>query len=175
MAKAARIKARAADFAVPQTAAEVTEAIAAIGRAARERARIEAEMGDALAALRERFEAQALSHAQAIRELTDGVQTWCEANREALTAGKSKTASFASGDVAWRMTPPKVVLKGVEAVLAALKRRNLLQFVRVKEEVSKEAILNDYATVRTIPGISIDQHEEFIVTPHEAALQEVAP
>lgn len=173
MAKA-KVKTAAAQVAVPQTKEEVTEAIAAIGRHTRERARIEAAMGDDIAAIKQQYEADAAPHAAAIVALTEGVTIWCSANREVLTQnGKTKTATFPSGDVAWRITPPKVMLKGVEAILAALKRRGLDHFIRTKEEVNKEAILNDFSAVRTIAGISLDQREEFVITPHEAALQDV--
>ncbi len=175
MAKTAtKVKAAAASAPVPQTREEVAEAIAAIGRHARERARIEAAMGDAIARVREQFEAQALPYADSIRTLTEGVQTWCEAHRDELTqGGRVKTAAFASGDVSWRMTPPKVVLKGVEELLKLLRRRNLARFIREREEVNKEAILAEPDAVTAIPGIRIEQHEDFIITPHEAALQEV--
>lgn len=173
MAKA-KVKTAAAQVAVPQSREEATEAIAAIGRHTRERARIEAAMGDEIAAIKQRYEAQAAPHAAAIVDLTEGVATWCAAHREALTqGGKTKTVTFPSGEVAWRITPPKVLLRGVEAILATLKRRNLDAFIRTKEEINKEAILNDFAAVRRVPGISLDQREEFVITPHEAALQEV--
>jgi phage host-nuclease inhibitor protein Gam len=169
-------KTAAAAVAVPQTREEVAEAIAAIGRHMRERARIEAAMGDEIAAVREAYERQAAPHAEAIRDLTEGVQTWCEAHRDALTDGRRvKTVAFTTGEVQWRMTPPRVVLKGVDALLALFKRRRLDQFIRVKEEISKEAILAERELVAGIPGVRIEQHEEFVITPHEAALQDVAP
>ena len=170
---AKRTKAPAAAVPVPQTRDEVADAIAAIGVHQRECARIEAEMGDALAECRRPFEARAQAHAAQIAALRDGVQIWCAANRDALTGGgKSKTVLFATGTVAWRLTPPRVVLKGVDAVLAALKRRGLDRFIRTKEEVNKEAMLAEPAAVAAIPGVRIEQDEEFVVTPHEAALAE---
>ena len=104
MAKAAT-KARAA-VSVPQTREAVTEAIAQIGRALRARDRLQAAMNDEIAVVRQRYETQAQMHADAIAALTAGVQTWCEANRAAITNG-SKTANLGSGEVRWRMTPPQ--------------------------------------------------------------------
>ena len=91
--------------AVPQTKDQVIEAIAKIGRHQRERTRLEAAMNDELAKVREAWERQAAPHLEAIRDLQQGVQTWCEANRDRLTQnGKVKFARLASGEVKWRMT-----------------------------------------------------------------------
>ena len=109
MAKTAKSKAAPK---VPQTRDEVAEAIAAIGRAQRERARIEADMGDEIARVKQRHEALAEPHRLAIESLHAGVQMWCEAHRAELTdGGKTKTALFSSGEVRWRLPPPSVALQ----------------------------------------------------------------
>ena len=175
MAKSAKLKTPAATVEIPQTRDDVAEAIAAIGRAQRECARIEATMGDEIAAVRKRFEAQAEPHKSKITALQEGVQTWCEAHRDALTnGGKVKTAVFTTGEVRWRLPPASVALRKIEEVLKALKRKNLGRFIRTKEEVNKEAILLEPAAISGIPGISIVQAEEFVIVPHEAELAEVA-
>lgn len=169
-----RVKSPASASFVPQTREAVVSAIGEIGRRQRERARIEADMNDAIAKIRERFELDAEPHSQAIGALREGVQIWCEANRDSLTqGGKTKTAAFASGEVRWRVTPPKVIIKGVEAVMDALRRAGLANFLREKVEISKEAILADPDGVAAIPGIRIEQIEEFVVEPFEQALDEV--
>lgn len=171
----ARVKAPAVMPAVPPSREAVVAGIAEIGRRQRERRRIEAAMNDEIAAVKERFELQAEPHTRAIESLRDGVQIWCEANRVALTqGGKVKTASFASGEVKWRVTPPKVAIRGVEAAMAALRAAGLAHLLRERVEISKEAILADPESVAGIKEIRIDQSEEFIVEPFEAALDEVA-
>ena len=168
-----RVKAPAQTVRVPQTRDEVSADIAEIGRLIRERARIEAAMGDAIAKVREGFEAEAQPLGARMTALHSGVQTWCEAHRAELTAGgKTKTAVFTTGEVRWRMTPPSVALRGIEAVMAALRERGLLRFIREKQEVNKEAILAEPAAVAGIPGILVRQEEEFVVVPHEAELVE---
>ena len=169
-----RIKSTAASARVPQSRAEVVAAIAEIGRLQRERDRIQAEMNDELAKIRERFETEAEPHGRAIEDLQAGVQTWCEANRDALTqGGKTKTASFASGEVRWRVTPPKVAIKGVEAVIHALRKAGLDRFLREKVEISKDAILAEPVAVKKIAGISISQVEEFVIEPFSTELEEM--
>lgn len=171
----ARQKSEAMSFLVPQCREDVVSAIAEIGRLQRERDRIQAEMNDELSRVRERFEEMAHPYAEKIRQLSAGVQVWCEANRAELTVqGKTKTVNLSSGEVKWRMRPPKVVLRGVEMVLESLRLRGLERFIRVKEEINKEAILAEPEAVSQVKGISIARGEDFVIIPFETKLEEVA-
>lgn len=175
-AKAAtsRIKTPAVAFDVPQSQQEANDAIVEIGVRQRDRDRIETAMNSDLAAVRKKYEDQAHPHAERIKELLSGVQTYCEAHRDELTkGGKTKTAKLAAGEVSWRMRPPSVVVRGMAAVVDALKRLNLSRFIRTKEELDKEAVLADPDGVSAIKGISIAQHEDFIVKPFSTDLEEV--
>lgn len=174
MSKVTRIKSAAADY-VCQTQAEAVKAVAEIGTLQRERDRIQAAMNDELAVIRQRYEQQAKPHAERIALLATAVQTYAEANRDALTQnGKSKTVSLASGELRWRTTPPSVSIKAVEKVIEALKGFKLDRFLRQKEEIDKQAILAEPEAVEHIKGISITQREEFVVVPFETALEQVA-
>ncbi|MCB1832073.1 MAG: host-nuclease inhibitor Gam family protein [Geminicoccaceae bacterium] len=159
---------------VPQTKDQTSAAIAELGELQRERQRIAADMGDEMAVVKERHERQAEPINARIAELTRGVQMWCEANREVLTRGKSKTASFATGEVSWRMTPPKVVVRGKDAVMDLCRKLGKFQFLRQKEELNKEAILAEPEAIAGIKGLSISQTEEVIIKPFETELEEVA-
>jgi phage host-nuclease inhibitor protein Gam len=172
--KSKKVKQEASEG-VPQTRERVIAAIAEIGTHQRERDRIQADMNDELAAVKERNEKQAEPHNEAIVALSRGVRTWCEAHRDELTqSGKTKTASLPSGEVRWRMRPPKVGVRAVESVIQALKQLGLSRFVRTKEEINKEAILLEPSAVACVKGISITQGEDFIVIPFETKLEEVA-
>lgn len=174
MAKPARVKTAAATHPVPQSRDQVVDAIAEIGRRQRERDRIKAAMNDEIARIKERFEEQGRPHGEAIKAATAGVQTWCEANRAVITDnGKVKTASFGSGDVRWRITPPSVDARPVAMVIEVLKARGLDRFLRTKEEVNKEAILADPDAITGVPGLAIKQREEFVIVPFETELEEV--
>jgi phage host-nuclease inhibitor protein Gam len=166
-----RLKTAATLAFVPQNANDTVEAIREIGEKEREITRLQADMNDELARVKERWEAEVLPLARRVTELTTGVQIWCEANRAALTQnGKVKTAAFASGEVAWRTRPPSVHITGVSAVLDALVRLGLSRFIREKREVNREAILNEPQAVAHVPGISIRQGEDFVIQPFEAEL-----
>jgi phage host-nuclease inhibitor protein Gam len=170
-----RLKAPAVAVNVPQSREMAAAAIAEIGRSNRELARLEADMNDELAAVKERHEAAAEPLRLKVQSLTLGVQTWAEANRDSLTqGGKVKTAALTTGEIAWRLRPPSVRVTGADAVLDALRRMGLRRFIREKEEVNKDAILNEPEAVADVPGISISQGEDFLVVPFEAELAEVA-
>lgn len=173
MAVRRKTKMPAVQVQVPQSRDQVAGAIGEIGEHQRELERIRADMNEELAAVKERWESQATPHAEKIEALTQGVQVWCEANRETLTrGGKVKTAAFATGEVSWRVNPPSVRITGADAVLDALRRMGLKRFIREKQEVNREAILNEPEAVEHVPGIRISQREDFAVMPFEAELAE---
>lgn len=175
MAKKTRIKSVAAAINVPQTREQAAQAIAEIGTTNRDLSRITADMNDELAQVKERYEQLAEPLRLKIEGLTQGVQTWAEANRDQLTQhGKVKTAALTTGEISWRLRPPSVRVTGAEAVLDLLRRIGLNRFIRTKDEINKDAILNEPDAVSLVPGISISQGEDFVVVPFEAELAEVA-
>lgn len=160
-----KVKAAAAAW-VAQSRADVEAGIRTIGRAQRRLQRIEADMNDELAKIKERFEKQATPLREDIERTQKGVQAWCETNRDQLTSGgKTKTVGFNTGEVNWRTRPPACSIRGAEAVMDALKRLGLGRFIRAKEEINKEAILNEPEAVQGVAGISITQGEDFNIEP----------
>ncbi|MFN3987617.1 MAG: host-nuclease inhibitor Gam family protein [Rhodocyclaceae bacterium] len=158
---------------MPQSRDQVAAHIREIGELQRQLSRIQADMNDQLATIKEAWENRAAPLARRADALTQGVQIWSDANRDALTQhGKTKTAAFPTGEVAWRTRPPSARITGAEAVIDALLRAGLDRFVRTKNEVNKEAILNEPDAVRDIAGITISQGEDFVITPFEAELAE---
>lgn len=158
----------------PITREEAIAAIAEIGRRQRMRDRIESDMNDELAKIREKYESQAFPHADAIKDLGLHVQIWAEANKEILTeSGKTKTVNLASGEVKWRTTPPSVRVTNEPGVIEVLRSKNLSRFIREEFAINKEAILNDKEAVQGIKGIKISNKEEFIITPFETKLEQI--
>ena len=172
MASKTRIKATA-QINVPQNNGEAAADIRQIGDLQRNLARMQAEMNDAIAHVTASYQAPLEAMTKQITGLQKGVQAFCEANRDDLTnGGKVKTANLITGEVQWRQRPPSVRVTGAEAVIETLRRLGLSQFVRTKEEVNKEAILNEPEGVKGVAGISIVSGvEDFVITPFE---QEVA-
>jgi phage host-nuclease inhibitor protein Gam len=165
----AKLKSKVAAEAVaaPRDAMEAAAMVATIGAAMRERQVIEAALAETIALAKERAEAEAKPHAEVVRNLTRAVQLWAEANRAALTEdGKTKTVTLATGRILWRARPPSVRFASVAAVLLAVKTLALGRFVRVKEELNKEAMLAEPDVARTVPGVSIGSAgEDFAIEP----------
>ena len=176
MAKRPRLKSAAAAHPVPQTEAEASDFIQRIGAAQRERERIQAAMNDRLAVIKIEYEDRAAPFKAEIENLTKGVQTYCEANRDDLTrSGKVKFHKFAAGEVNWRRRPPKVGVRGMAVVIERLKSLGLMRFIRVKEEVNKEAMLAEPDVAGAVDGVTIgSEGEDFVITPFETELEEIA-
>lgn len=166
--KATRIKTDT--FAVRyQTRDEVETAIKEIGDLNRELERLAIEQNDKLAAITEEYAPLMNEVKEKLAPKQDAVQAWCESRRDELTQnGKTKTGSFNTGEVQWRQRPPSVGIRGVDSVLDSLKMRGFTQFIRVKEEINKEAMLNEPDTAASVPGVTIKTGvEDFVITPFE--------
>ncbi len=108
---------RAADVAVPQTADEAAAFIGRIGIAERMVARIEHDMNDQIAKIKQASEEAASGYVAESKALTEGLRIYCDAHRAELTdGGKVKFHNFGTGKVEWRHLPPSVRMKpGVKA------------------------------------------------------------
>lgn len=168
MAPKTRIKAKAQVY-VPQSKDEVAAYIRSIGDTQRNLLREQAEMNDAIANVTARYQPYLEELSEQINTLQEGVQAYCEAHRAELTSeGKTKTANLITGEVQWRQRPPSVSVRGAESVIEALKRLGLGKFVRTKEEINKEAILNEPDAVKGVAGITVVTGvEDFVITPFE--------
>lgn len=172
---AKKVKSTASALPIPQTDGEAREAIREIGDLNRQALRMQAEMNDRIAELQERYGAEVAPINERSRALTDGLQMFCDVNRERLTrGGKVKSFEFATGKVSWRLRPAKVSLKKIEDVIERIKAAGLGdRFLRVKEEVNKDAMLEDRVIASSIKGVTIGSNgEDFIVEPFETDLRD---
>ena len=167
---ATRIKSKAAAYTCSSREAAQAD-IKTIGDLQRQQARLVADLNDQIAALTKAATPDIDILAERISTLQGGVQTWCEANREQL-CGRGKSANLMTGEVSWRTRPPSVRVTGEESVIDLLKRMALGRFVRQKESINKEAILNEAEVVAGVPGIKvITGVEDFVITPFEVEVQ----
>jgi phage host-nuclease inhibitor protein Gam len=170
------IKTQATVCRVPQNRQEAVNMIAGIGAAQREREMLKNEMDAQITALREKYDALMAPAVDSIKALSQGVHIWAESHRDELTqGGKVKTANLMTGELRWRTTPPSVMTVRVKEAIEELKARQLAKrFIRVKEEINKEAILADPAAVKGMKWLRISQSEDFVIVPFETSLEEVA-
>jgi len=172
-----KMKSAGANLPVPQDDSEAREAIREIGDLNRDALRLEAEMNDRIAALQQEYGARVAPIREAALAKQEGLKMFCEVNRDRLTkGGKVKFARFATGEISWRLRPAKVTIRGKDGVIAAIKAARLgKKFLRVKEDVNKEAMLEDRSTAAALSGVTIGSDgEDFIVEPFETELKEAS-
>ena len=170
-----RIKASANVAPIPKDLAEAREFMRRIGDEQRDAQRIEHDLNDQIAALREKYAALDAPHNKQVEELTEGLRIWAEAHRDELTcAGKKKTVDLGTGALGWRMRPPRVLLRNVAGVIESLQALKLERFLRTKMEVNKDAVLAEPQIADQVKGISVKQDEDFFVVPAEDELGEAA-
>ncbi|WP_440410677.1 host-nuclease inhibitor Gam family protein [Neorhizobium petrolearium] len=152
---------------VPQSREDAVWSIGRIGSLRREIERHKALAEEAVRLAGEKLEKDTADLMSELAEHERGVQTWCEANRQALTAdGKVKFHDFGTGQIKWRLRPAGVSIRGAEAVIEACKKLGFTMFVRVKEELNKEAMLADPDKARAIAGVTIKSAgEDFVIEP----------
>lgn len=167
-----KLKRAAEAVRAPRDRAEAEEMLAQLGAVQRDLALAEAALAETVAGAKAAAEAAARPLQAQQEALLRGLQLWAEANRHALTeGGRTKTVKLATGEIAWRARPPKVVLRDLTAVQEALVSLGLQRFLRTKVEVNKEAMLAEPAVARQVPGVSIgSEGEEFVAAPVAAAL-----
>lgn len=168
-----KAKTKGANAPVPQSREEAAQVIHEIGMLQRQVARAEADMNDEIAAAKNRAEKSTLGLRATIESLTEGLRTWCEANRDTLTENnKRKFADLGTGKIEWRFTPPKVSIRGADEVIARIRTLGLAMFLREKVEIDKEAMLKEPEKARLIAGVSIGREgENFYVEPFESEIQ----
>lgn len=165
----ARNKIKAADYPV-DSHCKAGLAVFQIGELQRQIKAGSDELAAATAALKLAAEAQAAPLKAELKGRLTGLQGWADSNRESLTSGgKVKSFQLAGGKAGWRMDPDSIALKGVDAILARIRKgKKFAAFLRVKFEIDKEAMLKDEASktlARKLDGVSVVQNEKFWAEP----------
>lgn len=159
-------------IAVPKSLEEATQFLAQIGEEQRATNGVQSGFNRKVEELKAEAMAAAEPHQAKVSQLVEGLFAFAEAHRDELTdGGKRKTVEVPTGIFGWRMTPPAVSLRDVEAILESLKTLNLKRFIRVKEEIDKEAMLKEPEVAKTVKGVSIGQREEFVAKPAELEVE----
>lgn len=169
MAKKNNVKTLAVQPARDQLEAE--DLLARIGRNQRKLTAIENRLTDRVTKLQQEAAQEAGPLNDEIEEDFRRLHLWAEAHRDELLDGNSKTAKLATGELSWRVSPPKCTITGEAAVIASLKKHGLEDAIRTKETVDKETILDDPARFDGIKGISVTQKEDFIAKPTESEIE----
>ena len=157
---------------VPRDLSEAVWFLAEIGKEQRVIDKIQLDINARVEELKVKAINDAKPRQNRISQLMEGLFAYAEANRDELTEnGKIKTIKMPTGVFGWRMTPPAVFLRNVKSIIANLKLLGLEQFIRIKEEIDKEAMLKEPEVAKKIKGVSISQYEEFVVKPTELEIE----
>ena len=157
---------------VPRDLSEAAQFLAEIGKEQRVIDKIQLSINARVEELKVKAINNVKPRQNRISQLMEGLFAYAEANRDELTEnGKIKTIKAPTGVFGWRMTPPAVFLRNVKAIIANLKLLGLEQFIRVKEEIDKKAMLKEPEVAKKIKGVSISQYEEFVVKPTELEIE----
>jgi phage host-nuclease inhibitor protein Gam len=168
----ARTKTRGANIRVPQSRDEAAVSVARIGELDREIGRIKADLNDEVARLKTSAESAAQVMADEVIELTEGLRIWAEANRQVLTdGGKVKFHDLGVGKILWRLRRPSVKVRGADTIVETLRALGFGRFIRISEDIDREAMLREPEVARTVPGITVgSEGEDFVVEPFDVAL-----
>jgi phage host-nuclease inhibitor protein Gam len=175
--KMARVKLPA--LPVPQSREEADRLIEKVGQLQHRRYAVQGFLDQRVATLKAEAEEKAKPWNEEIASCMAAIQAYCEAHRPQLTdEGRTKTVRFGSGEVSWRQRPPSVSFGKTKAekVLETIKGlgRRFSAFVRVREEIDKEAMLADPKLAMEIPGVRVgSKGEDFIVKPISMQLEEI--
>jgi len=170
MAKKGKIK--HVVIAIPGSLEEAAEFIGRIGKVQREIDRIQTELNEKVEKLKVQAMAEVKPREESISQMTEGLFIFAESQREVLTdGGKRKTVEVPTGLFGWRLTPFSVSLHDIKKVINSIKSLGLHRFLRIKEEVDKEAMLKEPEIAKTVKGVTISQREEFVVKPAELEVE----
>lgn len=85
--------------------------------------------------------------------------------RKAQLTQEARSVALSSGVFGWRMTTPRVETEGSdEEIIALLKQTGNGEFIRILEEVDRQALLVKKPIIK---GISYAQDDEFFVVPKQ--------
>jgi phage host-nuclease inhibitor protein Gam len=144
---------------------------------------ITGEMNEAITALRRNYDAQLVTLGADLDEKTAIVKDWADANPAEF--GERKSLALTHGEIGYRIGNPALkTLAGWtwDRVLERLRQGGWMsQYLRIKQEVDKEKIIADRATLGeslASIGVRVVQAETFFIEPKietpETRLQEAA-
>jgi len=133
----------------------------------------EAEMNERLNRIKEDFDEKTKDLRYAIDTLSTEISMFCTKNKKDFEKSRSKEYNF--GTIGFRTTPPKVAVLNrkysIKTVIELTKRLFQNTYIRIKEELDKEAILADYSQKKLDDeklasiGLKVDQEEQLYINP----------
>jgi phage host-nuclease inhibitor protein Gam len=152
---------------------EVDECLRSIAEANTTVEKREADMNKRILVIQQSFEQETRDVRDSIVAHEKNVELFCKEHRDEFVPTKTRTLNY--GFVSFRNAAPKLsCLRGFtwETVIALMKKLDMTQYIRTKEEVDKDLVkteLTDAADLAQI-GLHIDQDEQFYYEVNRAEL-----
>jgi phage host-nuclease inhibitor protein Gam len=163
----ARIKAQKPTVEVPTSREQAEAVLLRVAELKSAEAAAKAAMDAELARVRESYQADLADIAAQIASAVQALELWAERNQSLF--GRLRSLVMLHGRIGWRTNPPSLKpLRGLtwNDVLETLRRLGRREFIRVKEEPDREALLaaREHEDLRAL-GCRVEQVEEFFVEP----------
>jgi len=148
----------------PRSKIEAEQWLLTMGHWQKELALLKAAYQEALGQVEQRYSESLHRCQQGVECLEAGLNPYLESHRKQLTGSpEGKKAQLANGEVAWRKSPPKVILTGELEALAQLKQHGLHHLIRQREEVDKQAVGKAAEQVKGLSAIQVVTLERVVV------------
>lgn len=133
----------------------------------------EAEMNKRVIEMQNKYEEETREARERLMAYEKDIELFCAEHRDEFVESKTITLNF--GIVSFRLTTPKLQpLRGNtwEVVLTIIKKLKLTRFIRVKEELDKDAIKAEFTDSRDLAkfGLQLTQSEQFYYEVFEKEL-----
>ncbi|MDI6804636.1 MAG: host-nuclease inhibitor Gam family protein [Bacteroidota bacterium] len=133
----------------------------------------EAQMNKLILDIQGKYEEETREARESIMALEKDIELYCSEHRDEFV--ESKTIALNYGLVSFRLSTPKLQpLRGNtwEVVLTIIKKLKLTRFIRVKEELDKDAIKSQYPDSRDLAkfGLQLTQSEQFYYEVNETPI-----
>jgi len=157
---------------IPASTEEAAKWLGRIGILQRQIARVNMALDNTIQKIKQRAAERVMPRQEEVDSLAEGIFIFAQAHRKKLTEDeKRKTIVWPSGQILWRWTPFSVNFRKKEAAIEALKKAGLERFIRIEEEVNKEAILQEKEAIAEIKEITVSRKEFFVVKPAKTEIE----
>ncbi len=142
---------------------EVNTALRELGEKKISLEQVEGEQTIKINQVKECYKLQGDDLKKEIKEIEDNITLFSESNKDVFLKDRTKKLTF--GNISYRLTE-RLLVKNVKACIAAIKTLNLSEYLRVKEEVDKEAIkgLDDATLIKL--GIERKKADKINIEPN---------
>lgn len=145
-----------------QNLADVDKALKELCALEAEIERIDAEGEKLIAAIKAKTAETGKPLRERVKEVSATIKAFCDYHKNEYFKDK-KSLDLSFGTIGYRLTPPSISIS--KQTLALMKQLGLVGYIRVKEEVDKEALLAlDDDTLAQIEAVK-KQKNEFFVQP----------